>query len=258
MAWSSSPTTQSCAGSSARARDQRLLSGVDVLILIDDQVAQRLVRRLEHLGSAKLPDRPSDHLAEGQQAALLECLEVALVDRAEGFVELHCVKQLVFDHLEVLQEDPDRLEELVVDQFRDAYVIGLARQERGQPVVVEHVEGLIAWHVLLEEAEAVRVDGTDEHPSQPVEVGLTQSGVGHNTALDAGFERRGRALGKGEGDDAGRLDTLGAQRRDTLGDDLSLARSGRGDDLQVAATIGDGCLRLALKLWNDSHGCGCF
>ena len=93
---------------------------------------------------------------------------------------------------------------------RDAYVIGLARQEGSQPVVVEHVEGLIAWHVLLEQAEAVGVDGADEHPSQPVEVGLTQSGVGHNAALDAGFERRGRSLGEGEGDDAGRLDTLGA------------------------------------------------
>ena len=95
--------------------DQRLLRRVDVLVLVDDQVAQRRVDGREDLRPRELRDRARDLCPYVRKRLSSSDGEVALVDLAERVVELVRLEQLVLDHLEVRQERRDRLEERAVE-----------------------------------------------------------------------------------------------------------------------------------------------
>ena len=64
---------------------------------------------------------------------------------------------------------------------------------------------------------------------------------------DALLELRGRLLGERERDDRLGGLAVGEQGGHPLRDDLCLARSGRRDDLDVAAAVRDGRRRLPLQ-----------
>jgi len=102
-------------------------------------------------------------------------------------------------------------------------------------VVVEDVVGLEPRHPLLQEAEAVGVDRPDEQRTEAIEGGGPQQLL--YPQADAVLQLGRRPFGEREGDDAGRIDRFGQERRHPLGDNLGLAGPGRRDDLQVAVPV---------------------
>jgi hypothetical protein len=91
------------------------------------------------------------------------------------------------------------------------------------------------------------VDRPDEQSAELIEDLWTdnlRSSLG-----DAVSELGGSPLCEGEGHDAGSRFTRAEKFCNSLRDDLGLARSGAGDDLQVAATVLYGVERFALELW---------
>ena len=61
--------------------DEALLGRVDVLVLVDEQVAQRAVDAREDLGSFKRLERAGDEQAEGEEVVPVEHLAVGRVAR---------------------------------------------------------------------------------------------------------------------------------------------------------------------------------
>ncbi len=119
----------------------------------------------------------------------------------------------------------------------------LAEQQACVAMLVEHVVVAVLRHVVLEHAEAVGVNGADEHGPEPVaEIGAHTLG---DAAGDALLQFLRRALGEGESDDGSGLCALCDEGGDAAGDRLGFSGAGAGDDLEVGAAVGDHCLLRA-------------
>jgi len=228
--------------------DQRLLCRVDILVLVNDQVPERTVNGVERLWTRELANRPRDDLPVGQESVFLERSAITLIDRAQRILELVRLESLVLDHGEVTEKGSDRLEQRPV-QLLQADAIRFPRQEGSEAIVVENVERLVPRHMLLQDAETVRMDRPDEHASDHVQGGLPELRMTDDPPLDPRLERRRSSLGECERDDALRLDPVGEEFGDSLRDDFRLARPRRSDDLEVAAPVVDRGARIAVERW---------
>jgi hypothetical protein len=137
------------------------------LVLVDDQVPERGLHHTRHRRFVELCHGPGDQLSVGEQPELLKQPVELLGHAAQRFVQLGERDELVLDNFQVGQEGADGREQLAGETLQAERGFFPA-QERGQPPVVEHVECLIPGHVLLEQAEAVRVDGSHERRAEPV------------------------------------------------------------------------------------------
>ena len=124
-------------------------------------------------------------------------------------------------------------------------MLGLPRQERGELVLVEHVERLVAGDVLLEEAEAEGVDGADEQPSDQVEDARADELRGAH--LDPVAQLLCGPLRERERDDRPGVGPVREEPRDALRHDLSLPRPRGGDDLDVRPAVQHRVERLPLQ-----------
>jgi len=79
------------------------------------------------------------------------------------------------------------------------------------------------------------MDRAHEQAVQPIERRSAEPVL--DACRDPILQLLGRALGKGEGNDRLRRYVGREEVGDALGDDLGLARTNRGDDLQVAAPV---------------------
>jgi hypothetical protein len=87
--------------------------------------------------------------------------------------------------------------------------------------------------MVLEQSQAVGVDGADERRPEPIQEVLSLD-LGDPSG-NASFEALGRPLGEREGDDVTGLDAFLDERGHPACDGLGLAGAGAGDHLQVAA-----------------------
>ena len=180
-----------------------------------------------------LAHRPDDLLAVGEQPVPLQGVVVGEEHVPERLRHGGRVEQLVLHDVDALQEPGDRAEQPTLGiEPPQVEPAGLAGEKCSEAMVVEHVEGLVPGDEVLQQPEAIGVDGPDEEPAELVENGATHSTLG--PFGDAMAQLGGGALGEGEGDDADRGHAVGEQVGDALGDDLGLARPGGGDDLQVS------------------------
>ena len=102
MACWSSPTTHSSTSGPVSSLDQPLLGGVDVLVLVHDQVPELGVDDCRQLRAAPVPDRPHHLLAVGQQPVAIERLVVGAENPAETVGHRGGVEQLVLDDVDTL------------------------------------------------------------------------------------------------------------------------------------------------------------
>src|SRR4051812_44546997 len=112
----------------------------------------------------QLMDGARDLLSVGEQPIPLERREVVAQDRSKRLRHSARIEELVLDDVNALQERFDRSEEAVASggvKLTDREPIRFSRQEGGELIVVENVVGLEARDMLLEQPEAVRVDGAD-------------------------------------------------------------------------------------------------
>ena len=111
-------------------------------------------------------------------------------------------------------------------------------QERGQPPLIEHVERLVPRHVLLQQAEAVRVDRPDERRAQPVKRLQCPSRSSTRAEIRALSSSAARSVNVNAMMPAGSA-SVGHEFGDALGHHLGLARASRSDDLQMRAAVQD-------------------
>ena len=117
---------------------------------------------------------------------------------------------------------------------------------------VEHIVVPVPWHVVLEYAEAVGVDGADEHRTKAIT--KSRAHAFRHPTRDAFLQLGGGALSKREGDNRGRLGPFGDKRREPTGDGLRLSRTGTRDHLKVGASVIDDLLLLRREDDRLRHG----
>src|SRR5487761_1785630 len=98
----------------------------------------------------------------------------------------------------------------------------------------------------LQQLEAVRVDRPDEQGAELIE-DLSSDNLGRPLGYPVP-ELSSGSLGEGESDDARGQLTNAQKVCNPLRNDLGLARTGRGDDLEVAPAVVYGGERFALEL----------
>jgi hypothetical protein len=121
----------------------------------------------------------------------------------------------------------------------------LTRQETGMPVFVEHVVVAIPRDVVLEDSEAVAVDGPDEHRAEAVAEG--NSHPLRDPTGDAFFQLGRGTLGERERDDRGGFRPFSDERGDPPGDRLSFSRTCTRDHLKVGTSMVDDLLLRGRK-----------
>jgi hypothetical protein len=216
--------------------DQPLLGRVHVLVLVDDQVTQLAVNHGCKSRTLELANGTNDLLTVGEQAIALERVVVGAKNRAKRVGQRLRVKQLVLDDVDSLQEGLDRCEKPVPGiKLLELETSRFPGQERRELVVVEHVVGLVTRDVLLQQAEAVRVDRPDEQPGEAIQGGPTEPPL--DPPSDPILQFLGSSLGEGERDDRLCRATFGEQVDDSLGDDLGLARPRSRDDLEMPPAV---------------------
>ena len=77
------------------------------------------------------------------------------------------VDELIADHIDCPHPVADWAPVLVT-QLVQTQVAVLSAQNAGVPVLVENVVVPVMWHMILEEPEAVRMDGPDEHRPETI------------------------------------------------------------------------------------------
>jgi hypothetical protein len=115
------------------------------------------------------------------------------------------VDQLVLDHVGVAHEVVDRPPVLVA-QLVQLQPLVFSAEQAGQAVLVEDVVVAVVGDMVLQQLEAIGVDGADVHGAEAVEELLAHRFS--DAAGDAVLERLGGALGEGEGDDLAGFDAL--------------------------------------------------
>ena len=190
------------------------------------------------LRAFELADRADDLPSVGQQPVALERRVVVAQNGAERVGHRRRIEQLVLDDVDPGEERVDRREQPVAGiELADLQSAGLAREECGQLVVVEDVIGLVARDVLLQQAEAVRVDRADEEAVEPIERLSSESGF--DALGNALLELGGRTIGERESNDRLGRDSVGQQVDGALRHHLGLSRPGGSDDLHVAPAMAD-------------------
>ena len=206
---------------------------------------------VEHRRYLQGVDGGGDELPVGQEVVSFQGLNELAVAVPERRALQHLgVDLLVLHHVGVTDEIEDGSPVLAPELVELKPLVLTAEQPR-QPVLVQHVVVAAPRNMVLEEAEAVRVDGADEHRTQPVKEAPALA-LG-DLPGDAGLQGFRRPLREGEGDDLARFDPLVDQRCHAAGDCLGLARPGAGDDLEMTASV----VYHLLLLWRGGeHGCG--
>lgn len=197
----------------------------------------------------KLLDGAHHLLPEGEEAVPLQRRQVIPQHGSERVGHGRGVEELVLDDVDALEEVLDRREQAVAArrvELANVEAVGLPAEEGSQLVVIEHVVGVVAGDVLLEQAEAVRVDRADEQPSKQVEGPRAKAFL--DLTSDAVLQFLGGTLSEGECDDRTSRHAVGEEVGHSLRDDLRLSRTRGRDDLQMAAAMADCGERFALEL----------
>src|SRR5438105_15332920 len=84
--------------------DKGFLGRVNVLVLVHDELPERVMYFLVNARVAERVDRPGNNLAVGKEAMILEIREVPLIDVPERILKLTRLKQLVLDDFDTLRE----------------------------------------------------------------------------------------------------------------------------------------------------------
>ena len=232
--------------------DDGLLDRVDVLVLVDDDVANPVDQALAQVGIAlQLGHSLLQDSGVVQVAAVVQQLLV----RGEVANDRIAVEQ-VGCHRLVLSQDAQRGDEVPgVDVALEGLAaerraLGQARalrvpvDEEGLLNLVEHLVLHERRHLGLQHLEAEAMDRADVHLGQPCYLAHLLATAGVDPLLELG---RG-LVGEGERDDVLRCAAPSAgvgrsQESDhSLCNDLSLAGAGAGDELEVAVDVVDGGL----------------
>ena len=215
-----------------------VLRVVRVLVLVDEDVAERLLPALARLGEALEDlDREVEHVVEVDRVRGVQPLLVALVHLRDGLVVerrdaravLVRADELVLRvrdlRVDAARDEPLRVEALVLeDPLHEPHLVGLVvdREVRAQPDPL----GLAAEH-----AAARGVEGEDPDPAR---------GVAEEPLEPVAHLPR-RAVRERDREDLVRLHARrGEQVGDAVGQDAGLARARAGDDEQRPLRVEDG------------------
>jgi hypothetical protein len=219
--------------------NKTFLGGIDVLVFIDYQVPERAVDAIEDTRNFQRSDRLRDDLAVGEETIPVQHFEVAFEALAERCpFKISRVYQLVPDDVDILDELRDGL----FAEFEKTQVRELAIQEAGVPVLVEDIVIAILGNVVLQQAEAIGMDGADEQRPEAVEE--CRPHCLFNASGDAMLELGSCPLRKREGNDGGRLCSFRNEAGDAPGYGLGLPGTRAGEDLEMTIAVGNDLLLL--------------
>ena len=224
-----------------------LLQRVGVLVLIDDDVPHarreslpRIDVATKHIeGKLKLARVVHERLTLQERAVAIERLGDGEVTEVR-VIDLRLTEHVERDEIPAHVVGCSERSAVGGAYQGEARGVGFAEDEHVLPRLVEHLVAQKLRDLLLEQATAERVDGSDEHLGESEHGAAGLADAPH----DAGFQLGGGALGEGKRDDVARLQRVGTlwveEVRDAASDDLGLARTRAGQDLQVAAAVRDG------------------
>ena len=146
-------------------------------------------------------------MAERQHAVSIERRQIVDEDLPERLRHRGWLEKFVLDDIGVLEEHRDRREQSVVRiELTDVQPIRLSGDESSELIVIERVVGLVPRYVLLEQPEAVGVDGPNEQATDEVERSLPETLL--DPTADPILQLLGCLLSEGESDDASRRNSV--------------------------------------------------
>lgn len=134
----------------------------------------------------------------------------------------------------------------ILIEFAQSEVVDLAAEQSGMTMIFENIEVAVFRHMVLQEFEAIPVNGADEHLSESAFEVLSHQI--DDAGDDSLLEFRSGLLGECKGDNGSGIGTLVNQRSDATRDGFGLPGPRTSDDLKMPAAMRDDGLLFRREL----------